>query len=191
MRSIPRPCAPISQLISQRHHKAPLPDSEWPPGAVPSLDNPSATTEFTPLLSKFLISILARLPVETPPTAYLPYPPPPNYQWPPGYSPETQNPNGDGSQSQGQGGSASSQSQDTAPGGGGSVPGPPNGRGKSATHLTPGAIAGIVIGVPVGLLIFAWIIWRTRKVRRRKKATVQGGGGSGQPPMTERDEEGD
>ncbi|KAL8941656.1 MAG: hypothetical protein Q9216_002119 [Gyalolechia sp. 2 TL-2023] len=31
-----------------------------------------------------------RNPVETPPTAYLPYPPPPNYQWPPGQSPENQ-----------------------------------------------------------------------------------------------------
>ena len=33
-----------------------------------------------------------RRPVETPPTEYLPYPPPDNYQWPPGQSPDTENP---------------------------------------------------------------------------------------------------
>ncbi|KAL8907838.1 MAG: hypothetical protein Q9207_001161 [Kuettlingeria erythrocarpa] len=34
----------------------------------------------------------ARDPVETPPTAYLPYPPPPNYQWPPGQNPQNEYP---------------------------------------------------------------------------------------------------
>ncbi|KAI4234716.1 MAG: hypothetical protein LQ349_003631, partial [Xanthoria aureola] len=33
-----------------------------------------------------------RAPVETPPTQYLPYPPPPTYQWPPGQNPGNQNP---------------------------------------------------------------------------------------------------
>ncbi|KAL8693991.1 MAG: hypothetical protein Q9218_001290 [Villophora microphyllina] len=34
----------------------------------------------------------ARDPVETPPTEYLPYPPPPNYQWPPGENPQNEYP---------------------------------------------------------------------------------------------------
>ena len=33
-----------------------------------------------------------RRPVETPPTEYLPYPPPANYQWPPGENPGNENP---------------------------------------------------------------------------------------------------
>ncbi|KAL9598769.1 MAG: hypothetical protein Q9219_004266 [cf. Caloplaca sp. 3 TL-2023] len=33
-----------------------------------------------------------RAPVETPPTEYLPYPPPPNYQWPAGSTPQNENP---------------------------------------------------------------------------------------------------
>ncbi|KAL8804522.1 MAG: hypothetical protein Q9182_002530 [Xanthomendoza sp. 2 TL-2023] len=36
--------------------------------------------------------LIAREPVETPPTQFLPYPPPPNYQWPPGQNPENQYP---------------------------------------------------------------------------------------------------
>lgn len=33
-----------------------------------------------------------RRPVETPPTEYLPYPPPDNYQWPPGMNAGNENP---------------------------------------------------------------------------------------------------
>ena len=33
-----------------------------------------------------------RRPVETPPTEYLPYPPPDNYQWPPGENAGNENP---------------------------------------------------------------------------------------------------
>lgn len=44
------------------------------------------------LLLRYRHLIHARSPVETPPTEYLPYPPPPNYSWPPGTSPATENP---------------------------------------------------------------------------------------------------
>ncbi|KAL8841350.1 MAG: hypothetical protein Q9170_000981 [Blastenia crenularia] len=37
-------------------------------------------------------ALQARNPVETPPTEYLPYPPPPNYQWPAGETPQNENP---------------------------------------------------------------------------------------------------
>ncbi|KAI4119908.1 MAG: hypothetical protein LQ345_000166 [Seirophora villosa] len=57
---------------------------------------PSATTDpqspatMQNLLLRLKPKLLQRSPVETPPTAYLPYPPPPNYSWPPG--PHTQYP---------------------------------------------------------------------------------------------------
>lgn len=36
--------------------------------------------------------LFPRSPIETPPTEYLPYPPPSNYPWPPGQSPATETP---------------------------------------------------------------------------------------------------
>lgn len=60
---------------------------------------PQSTTTTTTSLSlltrlhlRYRHLMHARTPIETPPTEYLPYPPPPNYSWPPGTSPATENP---------------------------------------------------------------------------------------------------
>ncbi|KAI4205294.1 MAG: hypothetical protein LQ350_000617 [Teloschistes chrysophthalmus] len=72
--------------------------------AVPSLRLPSLfhipLDVLLLLLRPFLLPpsssmthpLRARTPVETPPSEYLPYPSPPNYQWPLGQSPRDQNP---------------------------------------------------------------------------------------------------
>lgn len=56
----------------------------------------TTTTTSLSLLARLVLQyhhlIHPRSPVETPPTEYLPYPPPPNYTWPPGTSPATEDP---------------------------------------------------------------------------------------------------
>lgn len=215
-----RPYAPISQHTSpyppNPDINAPLPNhndnSNYPPGAIPSLSNSptTETTETTSILN-ILSAILPRNPhpIETPPTAYLPYPPPQKYQWPPGSSPQTQNPQPSEFDSPGgwyggaNPGTSGPGGQGTAIGGssgnGGWVPGIGYGNGdgewggKAGGNggLSKGAIAGIAVGVPVGLLVVAWAVWRTQKVRRRRRrkeleqGAERGGGAGGEPPMAE------
>ncbi|KAI4228249.1 MAG: hypothetical protein L6R36_001752, partial [Xanthoria steineri] len=49
-------------------------------------------TDHTPRKDRKQGQLKPRNPIETPPTQYLPYPPPPTYQWPPGQNPGIQNP---------------------------------------------------------------------------------------------------
>ena len=53
--------------------------------------NPEALSSAVIHLSK-IQELKPRRPVETPPTEYLPYPPPDNYQWPPGMNAGNENP---------------------------------------------------------------------------------------------------
>lgn len=68
---------------------------------TPSHPTPSLTfpdnCHSTPFLASLFSFILPpklnpRSPVETPPTEFLPYPPPKGYVWPPGTSPQSENP---------------------------------------------------------------------------------------------------
>ncbi|KAL8797553.1 MAG: hypothetical protein Q9195_000370 [Heterodermia aff. obscurata] len=56
-------------------------------------DNKSTQVQMPSSVAKVKEQALKpRRPVETPPTEYLPYPPPDNYQWPPGENPGNENP---------------------------------------------------------------------------------------------------
>lgn len=61
-----------------------------------SITTTTASTSSLSLLSRLVLPyqhlIHPRSPVEVPPTEYLPYPPPPNYIWPPGTSAATEDP---------------------------------------------------------------------------------------------------
>ncbi|KAI4097111.1 MAG: hypothetical protein LQ344_000520 [Seirophora lacunosa] len=85
---IPKSAAPSTpeqqpHLIKKAIHLVgnPPPSAKTDPQSPATLQN---------LLLRLKPKLLQRSPVETPPTAYLPYPPPPNYSWPPG--PHTQYP---------------------------------------------------------------------------------------------------
>lgn len=74
--------------------------SSTPPN-TPSHPTPSLTfpvncnsTSFLASLFSFILpgKLNPRSPVETPPTEFLPYPPPKGYVWPPGTSPQSENP---------------------------------------------------------------------------------------------------
>ena len=212
-RRVAQPQVYPSQLDSQHPTFGPLPPgSEWPPGAIPSVETPPTTTPSLPppswpLLGRLFGSalparsaVIPRTPVETPPTEYLPYSPPPNYVWPAGETPGNENPQpsefnppagwyGGTGQGQGEGGSSS------APGtaspaqtynGGVMI----SGSGHSPA-LSTGGIVGITVGGSVLLALVTWYIWRRKKINKRKKAEAnageEGGGGGGEPPMSEAD----
>lgn len=72
-----------------------LPDSavaETANGNIEPSETTVSTQTVTPIVKIPRQELKPRQPVETPPTAYLPYPPPANYVWPPGMSPENQYP---------------------------------------------------------------------------------------------------
>lgn len=164
-----------------------------PPGAIPGVD-PSIKFDTPPSRSFFITLIRLvhpRAPVETPPTEYLPYPPPPNYQWPAGTSPGTQNPPPSefnppagwyGGTGQGNPGAVSG-SGSTA----GSNPGaaPDNGATPQAQgtgkKFPLGGIIAIVAVVVIMLLVLAYFLWRKKK--RSKMAA------GAEPPGDEGDDD--
>ena len=115
-------------------------------------------------------TLQACTPVETPPTEYLPYAPPPDYTWPPGYTPDNENPK----PSEGQappGGWAPANNNN----GDGAGQGKPTYLTSSNKHhgLSAKDIVGIVFGFLGGLVVLVvvvWWIWRRQGV---------GGGGGG------------
>ena len=207
-RRVARPQVHPSQLDSQHPTFGPLSPSEWPPGAIPSVETPPTATPFQPppswpLLSRLLISalpasarsaVIPRMPVETPPTEYLPYSPPPNYNWPAGENPSNENPQpsefnapagwyGGTGQSGGGGGGSSYVGPGTASpanDGGALV----SGSGHSPA-LSTGAIVGITVGGSVLLAVVTWFIWRRRKINKLKKAEGNTGEEGSEPPMSE------
>ena len=193
-RRVARPQVYPSQLDSQHPTFGPLPPNEWPPGAIPSVERPRTNIPVLPppswpLLTRLLVSlpapahlaVIPRTPVETPPTEYLPYPPPPNYNWPAGENPGNENPQPSefnspagwygGTGGTGQGGTS------YAPG----TAGPANYGGPLVSDsghspaLSTGAIVGIAVGGSVLLAVVTWFIWRRKKINKRKKAEANGG----------------
>ncbi|KAI4189057.1 MAG: hypothetical protein L6R41_001724 [Letrouitia leprolyta] len=82
---IPNPLRlPINLLFTY------LPTSLLAPLGSPLLSRRSSSSQQQDYVSAKALEV--RAPVETPPTEYLPYPPPPNYQWPPGMTPQNENP---------------------------------------------------------------------------------------------------
>ena len=197
-RRIARPQVYPSQLDSQHPTFGPHTPSEWPPGAIPSVETPPTTPVLLPpswsLLSRLLVSalpaparsaVIPRKPVETPPTEYLPYLPPPNYDWPAGENPGNEypqpsefNPPAGWYGGIGSGGSSSAPGT-VSPANNGAVLA--SGSGHSPA-LSAGAIAGISVGGSVLLVLVTWFIWRRRKINKRKKAE-----GGGELPMSEAD----
>lgn len=136
-----------------------------------------------------------RAPVETPPTEYLPYPPPPNYQWPPGMTPQNENPQpsefnpppgwntgqtNQGGQGSGSGGNSNGNGNTNAGNGAGSAypaqnPYPQQQVGGGGGGIGKGHLAWILIvtiiatGVVVGGLAY----------RQGKKKGAGGGGDDG------------
>ncbi|KAG7009031.1 hypothetical protein G7Y79_00003g008990 [Physcia stellaris] len=121
-----------------------------------------------------------RDPIETPPTEYLPYPPPADYVWPAGQSPGNENPQPSEFDSPGgwYGSAAGGQGGYRNPGY--SSPADYGGVLSKSSHnaaLSPGAIAGIAVGGAVAVVLVLFCVWRARKVRRRRQAE----GGDGLP----------
>ena len=176
---IARPSVPSSQLDSEHPTLSNQTANTWPPGAVPSNEGPPTTTEIPADLLTRLLAIVPRAPVETPPTEFLPYPPPPDYVWPAGQTPQNENPKpsenspggwyGGTGQTQGQG--AGSTNGQTPIADNGAVA---SGDAKGGDHKPNiGMIVGIVLGVPAFLLL-CWFVWWKLKIRKRKKEALAG-----------------
>ena len=182
---------PVPQIHPQSLPSAHLPkQGHWPPGAIPSVSDSPTTTEFIPSL---LAALFPRSPVETPPTQFLPYPPPPGYVWPAGQGPQSQNPQP--SEQYPQGGSYGGFS---GQGGGSGVyttqgPGvlPASGGAKMSSQsddhkgLSAKVMIAIVIPLVAVALIVAWWVWRTQKIKKRKKEEAEGPEG---PQMVENED---
>ena len=191
--------ARIPRALSQTPLGSPLPSTPsttevYAPASAPAIDpqdfSPSQTRD---LLSRFIASLFPRSPVETPPTEYLPYPPPPNYSWPPGENPSNENPpptefnppagwyggNGNGQGASGStpdGGSKPLPSGQSASDTGGVV----RGYGDDHKKLAPGAIAGICVAGAVFLAVITISLWWASKrfwaKRNQNSAAAPGGG---------------
>ncbi|KAL8744856.1 MAG: hypothetical protein Q9190_002953 [Brigantiaea leucoxantha] len=119
----------------------------------------------------------ARDPVETPPTQFLPYPPPPSYSWPPGENPSNENPQpsepdpntGSYGGSSGQGNTNSGGSASGTTGGSSS-----GGSGNSNLAKT----VGIIIGSCVAAIVVLVVLWKWALSGNRKKAEPANDGGS-------------
>ena len=208
-RRIARPQVYPSQLDSQHPTFGFLPPGgEGPPGAIPLVETPPTIPPVLPpppswpLLSRLLVSglsapapsaVIPRKPVETPPTEFLPYPLPPNYDWPAGETPGNENPRpselnppaGWYGGTAGQGGASYVLGTASPANYGGTLVVHDSGHSPA---LSTGAIVGITLGGSVLLAIVTWFIWRRKEINRRKKAEKNGGeeGGS-EPPMSEAD----
>ncbi|KAI4165134.1 MAG: hypothetical protein LQ342_001411 [Letrouitia transgressa] len=151
------------------------------------------------LSSSFLPRILARLiprafrqqshqiqvrdPVETPPTQFLPYAPPPDYQWPAGYTPGNENPqpsennpqvgsSGQGSPGQGQAGSAGNPGANAGSGGSSSnaqsaSSGAGSGGSGGGGNLGLAKTIGIIMGCCVAAVVVLAILWKFVWGRKR------------------------
>ena len=176
-------------------------DYEKPPGAIPAV-NPSI--EFDPphtrsRLTRLFLSVFPghlhpevnpRSPVETPPTEYLPYPPPPNYNWPAGTSPNTENPppsecnppagwyGGTGQTAQNcvQGNNAGGSKPGAAAGENGVLP---SGYGEQKKKVAWWIILVAVLGALLLIALVTWAVWRAAKRRKMKQQQQDGGGGGG------------
>ncbi|KAL8928479.1 MAG: hypothetical protein Q9208_001713 [Pyrenodesmia sp. 3 TL-2023] len=108
-------------LLKKAIHLDPQPQPQPSPSP-----NPASSPLLQNILFRLTPKLLQRSPVETPPTAYLPYAPPPNYVWPPG--PHTQYP---------------PPSETNAPAGWyGGAPGSTGGQGNSGAGSAQGPVQG-------------------------------------------------
>ena len=173
-----------------------------PPGAVPAID-PAIKFDAAHArsrLTRFLTSVLPgriysgvipRAPVETPPTEYLPYPPPPNYNWPAGTSPNTENPPPSECNPPAGWYGGTGQTAANCGAGDGSKPGaaaengglPPE-YGDDGKKIKWWEILLAVVGALVLLALVTWALWRVAK-RRKMKQQAAGDGGDAPNPEAE------
>lgn len=197
----------ISRVSSQTPLAERLPsvgsdNSEQPPGAIPAVDpaikfDPAHTrSRFTGFLTsvlpgRFYSGVIPRAPVETPPTEYLPYPPPPNYNWPTGTSPNTENPPPSECDPPAGWYGGTGQTAPNCHAGGGSKPGaaaenggpPPFYDDSDSKKIKWWEILLAVLGGLVFLALVTWALWRAAK---RRKIKQQAAGGAPAPnPETE------
>ncbi|KAL9610480.1 MAG: hypothetical protein Q9167_004820 [Letrouitia subvulpina] len=146
------------------------------------------SSSFLPLILARLIprafrqqghQLQARDPVETPPTQFLPYAPPPDYQWPSGYTPGNENPqpsednpqvgsSGQGLPGQGQAGSAGNSGANAGSGGSSSDAesassgnsGGGSGGGGGGGNLGLAKTIGIIMGCCVAAIVVLAILWK-------------------------------